>query len=349
MTKPSLAVLTAVLAAVLALALALPLHAQSVDHRTLSSPAAIYNIAGTIHIVRGTGSDITVDVTRAGRDADKLSIATGAIADRQTLRVIYPADRIVFHRPNTDSHWWRTELEVNDDGTWDGNHRWRGRRVTIVGDGDGLDARADVTVHMPPGARLAIYLAAGDASVSGTQGDVLADVDEASISIDHTAGALDLDTGSGDVTVRDVQGDMKLDAGSGDVTLSNVRGERLDIDAGSGDLKATAVTYPRAKLDLGSGKMDLSGATFDDLSLDAGSGDVDVAFVAPARRVKIDAGSGDVTLHIPKTFGADVDIDAGSGDVHSDFALERRRDDDDSHYTGRIGSGGGTISMLKQP
>src|SRR5581483_1030051 len=348
MIRPSLAVL----------ALALPLHAQSVDHRTLSSPAAIYNIAGTIHVVRGTGSDITIDVARAGRDADKLSIATGPIGDRETLRVIYPADRIVFRRPNTESSHWRTEMEINDDGTWGGNHRWHGRRVTIVGSGDGLEARAEVTVHMPPGARLAIYLGAGDASVSGTQGDILADVDEASVSIDHTVGALDLDTGSGDLIVRDAQGDMRLDDGSGDVTLSNIRGERLDVDAGSGDIKATSVTYPHARLDLGSGKMDLSGATLGDVSLDAGSGDVDVAFVGPANRVRIDAGSGDVTLHIPKTFGADVDIDAGSGDVHSDFALERHRDDDDSHYSGRIGFGGGTISidggsgsiaLLKQP
>jgi hypothetical protein len=348
MIKPSLAVF----------ALALPLHAQSVEHRTISSPAAIYNIAGTIHVVRGTGSDITVDVARGGRDADKLSIATGLIGDRQTLRVLFPADRIVFPRPNTGSSRWRTELEVNDDGTWDGNHRWRGRRVTIVGSGDGLEAHAEVTVHMPPGARLAIYLAAGDASVSGTQGDLLADVDEASITIDHTVGALDLDTGSGDLIVRDAQGDMKLDAGSGNVTLTNIKGERLDVDAGSGDIKATTVAFTRAKLDLGSGRTALSSAALSDLSLDAGSGDVDVAFTGPAQRVKIDAGSGDVTLHIPKTFGADVDIDAGSGDVRSDFALERHRDDDDSHYSGRIGSGGGTISidggsgsiaLIKQP
>lgn len=348
MTRPSLALL----------AVALPLQAQSVDHRTLSSPAAIYNIAGTIHVVRGTGNEITVDVARSGRDADKLDIATGAIGDRQTLRVLYPADRIVFPRPHTDSYLWREELEVNDDGTWGGNHHWRGRRVTIVGGGDGLEAHADVTVHLPPGARLALYLAAGDASVSGTQGDLLADVDEASITIDHTVGALDLDTGSGDLIVRDVQGDMKLDAGSGDVTLSNIHGERLDVDAGSGDIKATSVTYARAKLDCGSGRLDLAGATLSDVDLDAGSGDVDIGFVGPAQRVRIDAGSGDVTLHIPKTFGADVDIDAGSGDVRSDFALERHRDDDDSHYSGRIGSGGGTISidggsgsiaLLKQP
>ena len=339
------------------LAVALPLRAQSADHRSLPSPAAIYNIAGTIHVVRGTGSDITVDVVRGGRDADKLSIATGLIGDRQTFRVLFPSDRVVFPRPNSGSRW-RTELEVNDDGTWDGNHRWRGRRVTIVGSGEGLEAHADVTVHMPPGARLAIYLAAGDASVTGTDGDLVADVDEASITIDHTHGALNLDTGSGELIVRDAQGDMMLDAGSGDVTLSNVRGERLDVDAGSGDIKVASLAYARAKLDLGSGQTNVSGVTVEELSLDAGSGDVDIAFVGPAQRVKIDAGSGDVTLHIPKSFGADVDIDAGSGGVRTDFPLERRRDDDDTHYSGRIGAGGGqisidsgsgTIALVKQP
>lgn len=334
MIKPSLALL----------AVALPLQAQSVDHRSLSSPAAIYNIAGSIHVVRGTGNEITIDVVRGGRDADKLSVASGLVGDRQTFRVLFPSDRIVFPWAKDHGHW-RNEMEVNDDGTWGGNHYSHGRRVTIVPSGDGLEARADLTVHMPPGARLALYLGAGDASASGTDGDILADIDEASITIDHTHGALDLDTGSGDVIVRDAQGDMTLDAGSGDVTLTNIRGERLDVDAGSGDIKATSVAYPRAKLDLGSGKMDLGGFTVDDLSLDAGSGDVDVAFTGPARRVKIDAGSGDVTLHIPRNFGADVDIDAGSGDVRSDFALERHRDDDESHYRGRIGSGGGQISI----
>jgi hypothetical protein len=336
------------------LVVAFPLRGQSVS---LSSPAAIYDIAGTIHVVRGTGSDITIDVARAGRDADKLSVATGLVGDRQTLRVLFPGDRIVYPQAKEHGHW-RDEMEVNDDGTWGGNRHWHGRRVTIAPSGDGLEARADLTVHMPPGARLALYLAVGDASVAGTDGDILADIDEASITIDHTHGALRLDTGSGDLIVRDAQGDMTLDAGSGNVTLTNVRGERLDVDAGSGDLQATAVAYARAKLDLGSGTTKVSDVTVEDLSLDAGSGDVDVAFVGTARRVKIDAGSGDVTLHIPKSFGADVDIDAGSGGVRSDFALDRRKDEDDTHYSGRIGAGGGqisidsgsgTIALVKQP
>ena len=189
------------------LVVALPLHAQSVDHRTLSSPAAIYNIAGTIHVVRGTGSDITIDVTRGGRDADKLSIATGLVGDRQTFRVLYPSDRIVYPRPK--EHAAAAGAPSSRSMT-----TARGTATTI-GAGAASPSSGTATgwkrMRISPctclrGARLALYLAAGDASVSRcTDGDLLADVDEASITIDHTHGALDLDTGSGDLIVRDAQ------------------------------------------------------------------------------------------------------------------------------------------------
>jgi lia operon protein LiaG len=336
------------------LVVALPVGAQAVDHRTLPSPAAIYDIAGTIHVVRGTGSDITVDITRGGSDADRLTIATGVIGDRQTLRVLFPSDRIVY--PHMEPHS-REDLEVDDDGTWDNNRHIRGRNVRIVQSGSGLQAYADLTIHVPPGARLAFYLGAGTAAVANVDGDLLVDVAAASITAEHTHGALTLDTGSGDLVVNDAQGDLMLDAGSGDVRLTNIRGDRLDVDAGSGEIQAKTVAYGRAKLDLGSGTTTVTGVAVDELSLDAGSGNVDVALVGPAHRVSVDAGSGDVTLHLPKAFAAQVEIDAGSGSIRSDFALERSRDDD-SHYTGRIGdgagrlsidSGSGTVALLRTP
>lgn len=338
------------------LTIALPLGAQSVEHRTLPSPAAVYNVAGTIRVVPATGGDITVDIARGGRDADRLTIAVGQIGDRQALRVLFPGDRIVYPQPNQDSHS-RIDLEVADDGTWDNNRHLAGRHVRIVQSGPGLEAYAELTVHMPPNTRLAIYLGAGSASVANIDGDIMADVAAASLSTEHTRGALTLDTGSGDLTVRDAQGNISLDAGSGDVKMDGIRGDRLEVDAGSGDIGASAVAYARVKLDLGSGTTTLSGVAVDDLSLDAGSGDVDVSFASQARRVSVDGGSGGLTLRLPKSFGADVDIDAGTGGVRSDYALNRRQDDE-SHYSGRIGEGGGhlsidsgsgTIALVKEP
>ena len=338
------------------LTVALPLGAQNVEHRTLPSPAAVYDLAGTIRVVPATGGDITIDIARGGPDAEKLSIAAGEIGDRQALRVMFPGDRIVYPQSHMGYHS-STELEVADDGTWDNNRHLAGRHVRIVQHGDGLQAYADLTVHMPPNARLSVYLGAGNASVANIDGDIMADVAAASITTEHTHGALNLDTGSGDLTVRDARGDINLDAGSGDVTMTGIHGDRLDVDAGSGTIQASAVVYARAKLDLGSGKITLANISVDDLSVDAGSGDVDVAFAGPARRVSVDGGSGDLTLRLPKSFAADIDIDAGSGGVRSDFVLTRRHGEDETRYSGRIGAGGGyvsidggsgTIALLKQ-
>ncbi len=335
-------------------AVALPacLTAQT-EHRTLSSPADVYDIAGTIRVVAGTGSDIVVDVDRAGADAGRLSIATGVLHDRQTLRVLYPTDRVMYRGMDRGS----MTLDVAEDGTWGGNWHTHGRRVRVSSNG-GLDAHADLTIHLPTGARLSLYLAIGSASVANVDGDVVADLGAASFTATHTRGALSIDAGSGPTQISDARGELSIDGGSGDVTLTNVGGERLEIDAGSGALRATTVAYRRAKLDLASGMTRISGLAVDEMSLDAGSGDVDLAFAKGIQRVKVDAGSGDVTLRLPASFAAAVDIDAGSGAVKSDWRLDRGRDDD-SHFTGRIGSGGGgkmsidsgsgTISLLHEP
>jgi lia operon protein LiaG len=346
MTKRSLAFLL--------LGAPLPLGAQTVEHRTLPSTAAVYDIAGTVHVVAGTGTDIVVDITRLGPDADRLSIATGQVGDRRALRVLFPSDRIVY--PPMPPHT-STEVDVTDDGTWDDNSHRDTHRVRVVSSGQGLRAYADLTVHMPPGGRLSVYVSAGGATASGTDGDLAVDLGQASLTTEHTTGALTLDAGSGDIVVRDAHGDIMLDGGSGDITLNGIHGDRLDVDGGSGDLHATSVAYGRGKLDLGSGATTIAGVAIDDLSLDSGSGDVDLTFVGPSRRVSIDAGSGDVTLHLPKSFAADVEIDAGSGNVRSDFPLVRRQDDE-THYNGRIGSGAGqlsidsgsgTIALLREP
>jgi lia operon protein LiaG len=327
---------TAILAALLPAAVA----GQPVEHRTLPSPAAVYDLVGTIRVVPGSGSDITVDIERAGPDASRLSIATGRIHDRETLRVIYPGDRIVYAPIGEHT---RTEMEVDDDGTWGGNWHLAGRRVWIASSGDGLDAHADLTIHLPAGGRVAVSLGAGAATMSNVNGDVVADLSAASLTADHMHGALTLDTGSGAVRISDATGDLTLDAGSGEVVLTNVTGSRLDLDAGSGAVRASRVAYRRVKADFGSGRGTISGLTVEELFLDTGSGDVDVAFAGAARHVAIDAGSGDVTLRLPPAFGADVEIDAGSGGIKSDFELAR--DGDESHYHGRIGAGGGALTI----
>src|SRR5438045_2922378 len=66
------------------------------ERHTLRGEAAVWNVAGTIRVVPGTGSDVVVDVVRRGRDAGKLRIVSGAVRGRDAVRVVYPEDDVIY-------------------------------------------------------------------------------------------------------------------------------------------------------------------------------------------------------------------------------------------------------------
>src|SRR5512147_815557 len=215
--------------------------AQTPERRTLpGDDVAVYNIAGVMRVEGGTGSDVSVEVTRGGADASKLTIATGRIGSRETLRVIYPDRRIVY-RQGESSRWrGRTTLRVNDDGTFNGDHD-NGRSVDIVSSGDGLEAYADVRVVVPKGKRVSVFLGAGEAKIDNVDGDLRVDVSAAPVTSTRTRGKLLLDTGSGEVSVTDAEGEIDLDTGSGSVEVMNVRGTYLKMDTGSGRVRGSDI------------------------------------------------------------------------------------------------------------
>ena len=149
-----------------ALTLAFPIASAQMERQTLSGErVAIYNLAGKLRIEGGSGSDVVVEITRGGKDASQLKVANSVINGQQSLRVIYPSDRIVY--PELD-RWNRTTLSVAEDGTW-GDHEdrgFRGRsrdRVEIRGSGTGLEAFADLRIIIPRGKRVVVHHAVGDA------------------------------------------------------------------------------------------------------------------------------------------------------------------------------------------
>src|SRR5213076_2387321 len=123
------------------------------------------------------GSAVVVELSRSGRDLDKLRVETGPVRGRETLRVIYPDDAIVYHELDFDGN---TMLDVADDATFNDREGHRrigaGHRVRISGSGRGLDAHADLRVALPAGKRVAVYLAVGRVFVSNVDGDLQVDV-----------------------------------------------------------------------------------------------------------------------------------------------------------------------------
>lgn len=305
---------------------------------------AIYNLAGVVRVEGGPAGDVVVEVTRGGGDAARLQVATGPIGSRQTLRVIYPDDDLVYSVMGFHGS---TTLDVRDDGTFNGDRRegGRGHRVRVSDDGSGLDAHADLRILVPAGRRIAVYLAVGKMTATNVNGDVRLDVSSADVIASGMRGALSVDAGSGDVRVTDVTGDLSLDTGSGNVSASGVKGDDLLIDTGSGDVTLDRVEGHSLKIDTGSGNADATAVKADDLLIDTGSGDVTLELLAGGGSINIDTGSGEVNLTLPADYGADVVLDTGSGDIDLGGIAVTVRKVAEDHLEGRIGNGTGRLHV----
>src|SRR5207237_602082 len=132
------------------------LVAQQERHSLEGDDVAIYNLAGEVSVEAGQGS-IAVLLTRGGGAAGQLRVEQGEIDGRETLRVVYPSNKIVYPPLGSGSS---IRLPVRDDGTFGDEHGRhegsRGRQVTISDRGDGLEAHADLRISVPRGSQVAV-------------------------------------------------------------------------------------------------------------------------------------------------------------------------------------------------
>jgi hypothetical protein len=320
--------------------LALPLQAQEVQ-RIPGNAVAIYNLAGRVEVTSGTGSEVVVRITRRGADADQLRIETGPIRGRETLRVIYPSDEIVYSEMGRGSS---SSTQVRADGTFSDGGGGRGERVRIRGSGSGMEAWADLAVEVPPGRSLAVYLATGHAEARGVEGDLLIDTGSGDVVASEITGSLEVDTGSGRIDVRGVAGDLTVDTGSGRVDASGVVGSAVSLDTGSGAITAVDIEADLLRVDTGSGQIELGSITSGDVVVDTGSGSVEVELLSDVERLSVDTGSGSVTVRVSADLGARVMIETGSGGIDLDFPVEVRSVRR-NRLDGVIGDGRGEIEI----
>ena len=313
-----------------------PASAQEV-HRILGREVAVYNLAGQVEVVAGDGPDVVVEVTRGGRDGDRLRVETGRIRGRESLRVVYPDDRIVYRSMGRST----STVRVRSDGTFFGERRG-GDRVRISGRGGGLEAHADLVVRVPRGGAAAVRLAVGHGRARGVAGDVGFDTGSGRVDVADVTGNVDVDTGSGAVTISGVVGIVSADTGSGAIELDGVSGPSLDADTGSGHVEGRNVAVESLIVDTGSGHVRFDGLAADDVECDTGSGSVHLSLLSDLDRLVVDTGSGRVVLEVPDDFGAEVELDTGSGrievDVPANVSLSKR-----DHFRGTVGDGNGRV------
>jgi DUF4097 and DUF4098 domain-containing protein YvlB len=317
--------------------------AQTEQRSVKGAQIAIYNLAGKLRAVAGTGDAVVIEITRVGPDASKLKIETGAIRGRETLRIVYPSDRIVYG----DMRGSRTGVEVREDGTFsDGSWTDRGSRdrVDIRSYGPGLEAHADLLVRIPRGQKIELFLAVGRADVANVEGDLLLDVGSAEVDVSGTKGNLTLDTGSGRVSVRDVTGDLNIDAGSGGLSLDRIKGTILRLDSGSGGVQGSDIEVREFNADVGSGGLRMYRMKAADVTVETGSGGATLELLSNIDRLSVETGSGGVTVRAPATLSAEVDVETGSGGFQTDFEIVTRRVSR-NHVQGRIGDGKAQIRI----
>ncbi len=304
----------------------------------------IYNLAGKLELLAGSGSSVQIEMTKRGRDGHRLGAQTPAGDGEPALIVQYPEDRIVC----TDlPRGMRTNFRVAPDGRFgDQKSGWltRSREIEIRSSGDGLEAWADLKVRVPKGQRIAVHLGAGEASVTNVDGELLVDCAAAGVTATGTRGKLIVDTGSGAVVLSDVEGPLSVDTGSGSVDATLVRGPSVRVDTGSGSVSLSRVTADEISVDTGSGSVELSDARSPLVHVDTGSGWVRMGLLATVEEVFVDTGSGSVEITAPADLSATVDLETGSGDLESDFPLRVSRRGDD-RITGTIGEGKGRIAI----
>jgi hypothetical protein len=332
----------------LALAASLsPLSAQSPERFTISgNRVAIYNLVGAITVGPGTGSAVTVEVTRQGADGRQLRVETGPIEGSETLRIIFPGDDIVYGNQEWNG---RTEMYVRDDGTfgggWGRRDRERGRRVYVRSRGAGLRAYANLRILVPTGKEVGVFIGVGELSASNVNGDIRLDASSGNITADRMRGSLLVDTGSGNVEVSDAEGtELNIDTGSGDVRVNGANSDNITIDTGSGNVTGGTITTTDLSVDTGSGSIELTGVRATRLNMDTGSGDVEVALLSDTDDIMVDTGSGNVTIAVPPGFGSAVNLSTSSGEVDTDLEMQVTRRGQE-HLVGRIGDGQGRMTI----
>ena len=339
--KPS-SLLPALAAALIAAALAGSAHARAFTFTLSGDDASIWNAAGLVRLEAASGSNIEIEVTTQGRDADQLRIDNAPLDNHPTLRVLYPTNRIVYPPLG---RWSNTTTSVHPNGTWGkGLGGWSSRRIEIKGGGSGTEAWADLVIRVPRGRKLSVHSIAGSGEVRNVDGRLLIDGGSGGVNVEQCSGELKIDIGSGAVKVAGFEGVLDIDTGSGSVDVSDVRGASVRLDTGSGGVAGQRITTSDLYVDTGSGSVSMLALDAKKGKIDTGSGGVTLALLNRTADLDIDTGSGSVRVSVPPDFGATVYLKTGSGDIRTELPMKIDVKDD-GVLRGSVGDGAGRLGV----
>jgi hypothetical protein len=206
------------------------------------------------------------------------------------------------------------------------------KSITVKSDQQGNKITVEVTApehtggivigaHVGRSASLTVSLPR-EADLSARSGD-------GGVTIENVTGRLDVNTGDGAVNVRGTRGEMNVHTGDGGMSLEDVRGQ-VELSTGDGGVRVDGVLQ-RVRARTGDGGV----------TIRAGTGSTATA------DWDIQSGDGSVTIDLPEGFGAELEARTGDGrvTVRNLTLSDVTKDDDDKALKGRIGAGGGRLTV----
>lgn len=327
-----------------------------------SGPFVVENLAGSMRIVAGSGSQVVAIATMHAESealADKMQFKQ-VTGDKglPTLRVEYPlgAHETLRFRQSSDSdhHGFLGDLFGGSTTA-----KYAGRSVKVSST-EGISMSADLEVQLPANpVEATLRNLVGSIRAEGAQGKLLFDSASGDITLDKMRGELKADTGSGDVKASGLEGSFRCDTGSGNCELTGFKGEKISCDVGSGDILVKSITAQRLSADTGSGDVRVEDADVEAFDADTGSGDVTLETAGTRLvSVKADTGSGDVVLRLSPQASFEALADQGSGDLRVAYkdaepilkgreVIGYRRGDSKIHINVNTGSGDLEITPIR--
>lgn len=351
---------------------------QLSERHTLGGDAiAIHNLIGDVRVVPARGDRVEVAVLREGPDGADLRIEVGPWGEWEAVRIHYPDARLVDPDMGRLSRMeWRPDRNdplgslVPGSGT-----------IRVSGSGRGVEAKAGITVQLPPGRRLSIHQALGSVELENVEGELDVRVRSARVRTRETRGSLHVEGRSGTVQVREAEGDLVVETRSGGITAERAAGGRVRLSARSGAVRASDITSDDASFTTRSGALRVEGARADRLRIESRSGSVrgedlrvrglqvesrsgriglhgisagtldvtgrsasvEIDVAEPFDRGRISTRSGRVLAYLPQSAGAELEL-RSSGRIEVDLparAVERTRD----RFTGVLGGGGSPLTI----
>lgn len=319
---------------------------------------SVYNLAGALQIVAGTGGATEVEVTRVGRDSRELRISTDSPS---SLRVIYPRDEITYPGMGRGS---QSTLSVSDDGTFGDGRSGRSVRITSSDRAapGALEAGADIIVRLQPGARLTARTGIGDTQIQNVGGSLNVGNIAGDITSTGTRGELTLRTASGGIEIADAEGTITVRTASGGVAVENLRGTAVTVKVASGRITARDVRATMVELETASGGIRVDGVESDrvqlysasggitarrvtapDAQVRTASGSLDLELSGPVRSAEVRSASGSVRLLLPQGSNVALELQSSSGSVQLDAPaqiVETRR----GYTSATLGNGVGRVT-----